>query len=371
MRTASSSRSATGTTRRTSPSTARVWNVEPAKLPHLDPADPRDADLPSRRDRVDPVPVDHRAPTRPCRCPSSRRIRRILAKEDLFVVVSDAFLTETAAARRRRAAGRASGARRPAAPPTPTGPCTSPSKAIDPPGRGAVRPGHPPRLRPADGLPRQGRRAARQVERRRRAHSTRWRECSRGRPCDYSGMSYDKLRGPGAIQWPCNDTYPEGRERQYEDGVFNTVGRLLRDVRPRPRDRRGRSRPRSTRPGIRRAGRSSRAPNTGPPPEEPDEDYPVPADHRPGDLPLPHAHQDRPGARAQRRRARPRSSRSRTRTPRGAGDQRRRRGRGAVSTRARSCVPARLGGIEPGVVFMPFHYGDDGDRRRSRRRPTG
>jgi len=29
----------------------------------------------------------------------------------------------------------------------------------------------------------------------------------------------------------------------------------------------------------------------------------------------------------------------------------------------RGCVsaPVRLTGIEPGVVFMPFHYGDDGD----------
>lgn len=27
-----------------------------------------------------------------------------------------------------------------------------------------------------------------------------WRECSRGRPCDYSGMSYELLRGSGGIQ---------------------------------------------------------------------------------------------------------------------------------------------------------------------------
>src|SRR4029078_11187240 len=31
----------------------------------------------------------------------------------------------------------------------------------------------------------------------------RGRECSRGRPCDYSGMSYELLRGSGGIQWPC------------------------------------------------------------------------------------------------------------------------------------------------------------------------
>ena len=40
--------------------TARVWNVEPSKLPTLDAADARDADLPARRDGLDPLPLDHR-----------------------------------------------------------------------------------------------------------------------------------------------------------------------------------------------------------------------------------------------------------------------------------------------------------------------
>jgi predicted molibdopterin-dependent oxidoreductase YjgC len=31
-----------------------------------------------------------------------------------------------------------------------------------------------------------------------------WRECTRGRPCDYTGLSYEKLRGPTGIPWPCN-----------------------------------------------------------------------------------------------------------------------------------------------------------------------
>ena len=96
-RTASSSRSATGTTRRTSPRRREVWNVEPSKLPDLDPADPRDADLPSRGDRFDPAPVDHRHQPRGVACPSSAASGGSSAKEDLFVVVSDAFLTETAA----------------------------------------------------------------------------------------------------------------------------------------------------------------------------------------------------------------------------------------------------------------------------------
>ena len=47
-----------------------------------------------------------------------------------------------------------------------------------------------------------------------------WKEASRGRPCDYSGMSYDKLRRTGGIQWPCNEQNPDGLERLYADPVF-------------------------------------------------------------------------------------------------------------------------------------------------------
>ncbi|MFZ5870874.1 MAG: molybdopterin oxidoreductase family protein, partial [Actinomycetota bacterium] len=47
-----------------------------------------------------------------------------------------------------------------------------------------------------------------------------WKECSRGRPCDYTGITYDKLRGGSGIQWPCNDEAPEGTERLYVDGRF-------------------------------------------------------------------------------------------------------------------------------------------------------
>jgi ferredoxin-nitrate reductase len=49
-----------------------------------------------------------------------------------------------------------------------------------------------------------------------------WKECSRGRPCDYTGISYDMLRGGSGIQWPCNDEHPEGTERLYRDADFNT-----------------------------------------------------------------------------------------------------------------------------------------------------
>lgn len=47
-----------------------------------------------------------------------------------------------------------------------------------------------------------------------------WKKCSAGRPCDYTGLSYDLLRGGSGIQWPCNADHPDGAERLYADGEF-------------------------------------------------------------------------------------------------------------------------------------------------------
>ncbi len=47
-----------------------------------------------------------------------------------------------------------------------------------------------------------------------------WKTASAGRPCDYSGLSYEKLRSVSGIQWPCNADNPDGTERLYADGKF-------------------------------------------------------------------------------------------------------------------------------------------------------
>lgn len=47
-----------------------------------------------------------------------------------------------------------------------------------------------------------------------------WARSTKGRPCDYTGMTYAKLTGGSGIQWPCNEQYPNGRPRlvsQYRD----------------------------------------------------------------------------------------------------------------------------------------------------------
>ena len=49
-----------------------------------------------------------------------------------------------------------------------------------------------------------------------------WRKVSKGRPCDYSGMTYELILQMGAVRWPCNEQHPRGCERLYEDRKFFT-----------------------------------------------------------------------------------------------------------------------------------------------------
>jgi anaerobic selenocysteine-containing dehydrogenase len=49
-----------------------------------------------------------------------------------------------------------------------------------------------------------------------------WKKASAGRPCDYTGLTYDLLTGGSGIQWPCNAKSPHGTERLYSDGKFPT-----------------------------------------------------------------------------------------------------------------------------------------------------
>ena len=132
--TASCPPSATGTTRSTSP---RLGAALERRAGDASPTGPR------RRTRCRSSATPRRArssssgssaPTRPSRCPSCAAIRKILAQEGLFVVVQDAFLTETAAAGRRRPAGGDLGREDRHASPTPTAPSTSRHKAVEPPG---------------------------------------------------------------------------------------------------------------------------------------------------------------------------------------------------------------------------------------------
>ena len=51
-----------------------------------------------------------------------------------------------------------------------------------------------------------------------------WRHVSAGRPCDYSGISYDRIDEAGGVFWPCpegDDVPVGGTPRLYGDKVFN------------------------------------------------------------------------------------------------------------------------------------------------------
>ena len=105
--------------------------------------------------------------------------------------------------------------------------------------------------------------------------STAWRDCSRGRPCDYSGLTYDKLRGGPGVQWPCTEDAPDGTERIYTDAPVPHRRRRLRDLRARPDDRGGGDRRWST-GAARYDGRARlKAAQWTPPPENPDGSYPL------------------------------------------------------------------------------------------------
>lgn len=46
------------------------------------------------------------------------------------------------------------------------------------------------------------------------------REVSRGRLCDYSGMTYEAIEARRGMQWPCNEDRPSGIPRLYAHGLF-------------------------------------------------------------------------------------------------------------------------------------------------------
>lgn len=196
---------------------ARVWNVEPSQIPHYSP--PTHAMKIMRYVEEGSIRLLWVSGTNPAvSLPELGRIRSILAQDRLMLVVQDIFLSETAQLADVVLPAATWGEK--------TGTFTNADRtvhlserAVDPPGE--ARPdldifidyAHRLDLRDKDGDP---------LVKWRDPESAfdAWRECTRGRPCDYTGLSYEKLRGGSGIQWPCNDEHPEGSERIYADGAF-------------------------------------------------------------------------------------------------------------------------------------------------------
>jgi anaerobic selenocysteine-containing dehydrogenase len=345
---------------------AGIWNVDPAIIPDWSP--PTHAMQIFRYAEQGSIGFLWISATNPAvSMPQLGRIREILGKESLFLVVQDIYLSETAKYADVVLPCAGWGEK--------TGTFTNvdrtvhlSEKAVDPPGEARsdldVFLDYARRMdfRNKDGLPlldwdgpEDGFDA--------------WKECTRGRPCDYTGLSYDKLRGGSGIQWPCNESHPDGTERLYSDGVFSTDPAYCESfghdlltgatVGPTPYKA-------SVEPGK----AWLKALDYTPPHEEPDGDYPF--RYTTGRT-VYHFH-----TRTKTGRSKPLndaapgpwlevSAEDAGKLGISEGDMVR-----VTSRRGTLELPVRVGGIRPGSVFAPFHYGywdtkgpDDGGRPRA------
>ncbi len=199
---------------------ADLWNVDVATIPHWAP--PTHAMEIFSYAEQGSIGLLWISATNPAvSMPESARIRRILAGEQCFVVVQDLFLTETAQLADVVLPAAGWGEK--------TGTFTNVSRtvhlsdqAVDPPGDAKsdldifLLYADAMDFRDKDGEPLIRWRTAEQA-------FDAWREATRGRPVDYTGLSYAKLRGPTGIAWPVNEQVPEGTDRLYTDPVFPTA----------------------------------------------------------------------------------------------------------------------------------------------------
>jgi ferredoxin-nitrate reductase len=198
---------------------ADLWDVDAATIPHWSP--PTHAMQIFRYVEQGSIGFLWVAGTNPAvSLPDLGRMRDVLAGDGVFVVVNDAYLTETAQVADVVLPTALWGEK--------TGTFTNvdrtvhlAERAVDPPGQARsdldIWVDYARRMRFTD---RSGRPLPRWDGP--EAAFDGWRECSRGRPCDYTGMSYALLRGSGGIQWPCTAQTPEGTERIYTDHRFPT-----------------------------------------------------------------------------------------------------------------------------------------------------
>ncbi|WP_338774577.1 molybdopterin oxidoreductase family protein [Nocardia vulneris] len=151
--------------------------------------------------------------------PQLARIRRILSRPDLFLVVQDIFRTETAELADVVLPAAAWGEK--------TGTFTNADRTVHLSEQAVVPPGAARAdldifldyARRMDFRDRSGNMLPPWTDAE-TAYAA-WQRCSAGRPCDYTALSYAKLRA-GGVQWPCTEARPDGTERLYTDGHFPT-----------------------------------------------------------------------------------------------------------------------------------------------------
>jgi ferredoxin-nitrate reductase len=249
---------------------AKIWKVQVDDIPHATP--PTHAMQIFRYAETGSIRMLWIIATNPAvSLPELARIREICDNENLFLVVQDAFLTETAQLADVILPAAIWGEK--------TGCFTNADrtvhishKAIEPPGEARadldILLDFAKRMdfKDKDGKPLIKWKDAKG------AFET-FKKVTKGRPCDYTGLTYEKLSQGSGVQWPCNDQYPEGRERLYEDGVFNTsadyceiyghdivTGAAIEPMEYKAKDPKGKAR--------------IKAADYVPPAEEPDDNYP-------------------------------------------------------------------------------------------------
>jgi len=331
---------------------ARLWNVEPDMIPHWAP--PTHAMQIFRYAEQGSIKLLWISATNPAvSLPDLARIRRILADPGLFVIAQDIFPTETTeladvvlpAATWGEKLGTFTNVDR-------TVHLSEP--AVQPPGEARtdldIFLDYARRMdfRDRDGKPLIGWSDP-------EGAFEAWKACSRGRPCDYSGLTYELLRSSGSgIQWPCTADSPQGTERLYVDGVFNTAPDMCEtygnDMLT------GAAYTAEEYKAKQPDGRAFLiAVDYHPSPEVPDEEYPLLLTT--GRTVYQFHTRTKTGRAAELDAAAPEvwvelHPDDATRHGIQDGDKVR-----VTSRRGSVSAPARLGGVRPGVVFVPFHYG--------------
>ena len=322
---------------------AELWNVDPMTIPHWAP--PSHAMQIWRQAEQGSIELLWISGTNPAvSLPELARVRTVLESDQVLVVVQDLFLTETTMLADVVLPGASSAEK--------TGTLTNADRtvhlcerAVDPPGDARtdleIFLDYARRMdfRDKDGEPLI------------KWHDPEsafeaWKECSRGRPCDYTALTYDALRDSSGIQW--------GGERLYTDGLFNTdpdyaetfgqdlgTGATDTEVEYRAKQPNGRA--------------FLWAADYEPTPEAPDGERPLLLTTG---RTIYHFHTRTRTARAlELQQAAPDvwvelSAEDAERLGAGDGDVLR-----LASARGSIEAPVRIGDIQPGTVFVPFHYG--------------
>jgi anaerobic selenocysteine-containing dehydrogenase len=328
---------------------AELWNVDDVQIPHWSP--PTHAMQIWRYAEQGSIELLWISATNPAvSLPDLGRIRRILQREGLFVVVQDVFLTETAELADIVLPGATWGEK--------TGAFTNADRtvhlserAVEPPGEARsdleIFLDYARRMdfRDRDGAP------LIKWDDPESAFGA-WAECSRGRPCDYTHLSYPRLREQGGVQW--------GGERLYTDARFNTDSDYAEtfgeDLAT------GAAKTEEQHRALQPAGRAFlHALPYQAPPEMPDDDYPL---ELTTGRTIYHFHtRSKTGRVPELNAAAPDAwieLNPQDAVELGIADGELVR---VESRRGTVEAPARLGEIRRGSIFVPFHYGDWGNPR--------